>query len=135
MDENTARNEPLGTSPEFLDWSISMVRTPRGWVGRYDTYGVTGKTVHVEVTPSYALALTPGLSALKLEFTNREDLEDEKKSWRSLGREIDEEEDEEDEELWAEMHGVDFNPDGDFEQSDFKEDLLVESSYHYARRF
>ena len=48
-DSHTARKEPLGGSPETAKWSVSMVKTPGGWVGRYDTYGPDGKTWHLPV--------------------------------------------------------------------------------------
>lgn len=50
-DEHTIRREPLGTTPEAANWSVSMVLTPGGWVGRIDNY-LTGKTQHLEVLPS-----------------------------------------------------------------------------------
>lgn len=48
IDENTITNTPLGSSPELVKWSVSIVRTPRGWVGRMDHY-VKGQTVHCAV--------------------------------------------------------------------------------------
>ena len=27
---------PMGTVPELMDWMIAIVRTPNGWVGRFD---------------------------------------------------------------------------------------------------
>ncbi len=63
-DENTARNEPLGSTPEWVKWSISIVRTPHGWVGRYDTYGAKGATVHIEVTPNFAPGADQELAAI-----------------------------------------------------------------------
>ena len=49
-DESTATETPLGGVPELVKWSISMVRTPTTWVGRFDRYQ-DGKvlTKHVPV--------------------------------------------------------------------------------------
>jgi len=56
-DNNTCRFEPLGVPHGMQDsvkWSLAAVRTPNGWVGRYDTYGPKGKTVHIPVVPAVA---------------------------------------------------------------------------------
>jgi hypothetical protein len=37
-DNRTAEQEPLGGIPELVKWSISIVRTPQAWVGRFDRY-------------------------------------------------------------------------------------------------
>jgi hypothetical protein len=37
-DNHTATTTPLGGVPELVKWSISMVRTPQTWVGRFDRY-------------------------------------------------------------------------------------------------
>lgn len=37
-DENTCTKEPLGSTPDMVKWSVSIVRTPFGWVGRMDDY-------------------------------------------------------------------------------------------------
>lgn len=47
-DENTIQTSPLGGIPEIVKWSVSAVRTPKGWVGRIDNH-ITGKTVHLQV--------------------------------------------------------------------------------------
>jgi len=47
-DENTIQTAPLGGMPELIGWSASMVRTPKGWVGRIDNH-LTKQTIHVEV--------------------------------------------------------------------------------------
>ena len=70
VDSHTATEEPLGCPvgmAHLVKWSISIVRTPYGWVGRYDTYklGEKAKTVHLRVTPSLAQALTPELNVLR----------------------------------------------------------------------
>lgn len=49
LDNYTIRNEPLGQDPLNVKWSVSIVHTPRGWIGRLDTYGPGGKTVDLEV--------------------------------------------------------------------------------------
>lgn len=47
-DEGTIHDTPLGSSPDLVKWSVSIVRTPLGWVGRVDHYGKQ-KTNHLEV--------------------------------------------------------------------------------------
>jgi hypothetical protein len=49
-DENTIRYTPLGGIPELVKWSISIVRTPGGWVGRLDDH-INDETVHMPVHP------------------------------------------------------------------------------------
>jgi hypothetical protein len=49
-DNHTAEKEPLGSIPELVQWSISMVRTPEAWVGRFDRYkNGTVTTYHIPV--------------------------------------------------------------------------------------
>lgn len=50
-DENTIQTNPLGGMPEMVKWSVSVVLTPRGWVGRIDNH-IAHTTVHLEVEPS-----------------------------------------------------------------------------------
>lgn len=50
-DERTIRHEPLGATPEAVNWSVSVVLTPGGFVGRIDNY-LNGKTQHLEVEPN-----------------------------------------------------------------------------------
>lgn len=47
-DNHTIENIPLGGIPEVVGWSASIVRTPKGWVGRIDNH-ITKSTVHVPV--------------------------------------------------------------------------------------
>jgi hypothetical protein len=49
-DENTIQTAPLGGLPEMVGWSVSIVRTPAGWVGRVDNH-ISRKTIHCEVFP------------------------------------------------------------------------------------
>jgi len=51
-DDDTIKNSPLGGIPQLMGWSISIVLTPNGWVGRIDNYH-TGKTKHLWVEPGY----------------------------------------------------------------------------------
>lgn len=51
QDSWTIRYAPLGGSPKNMDYSLSIVLTPHGWVGRYDTYGKDSMTIHIPVTP------------------------------------------------------------------------------------
>jgi hypothetical protein len=52
-DVNTAVNEPLGGIPELVRWSVAIVLTPRGWVGRIDNH-IKHETRHLEVFPQLA---------------------------------------------------------------------------------
>lgn len=50
-DDNAIENSPMGTVPELMDWMIAIVRTPGGWVGRFDLPGK--ETHHLNVAPSF----------------------------------------------------------------------------------
>lgn len=50
-DQNTIRREPFGIDPSMVGWLISTVRTPQGWVARYDNH-VKKQTVHMPVETS-----------------------------------------------------------------------------------
>lgn len=50
-DELTIQREPLGSTPEAVNWSVSLVLTPSGFVGRIDNY-VKHITEHLEVEPN-----------------------------------------------------------------------------------
>lgn len=50
-DELTIQREPLGSTREAANWSVSIVLTPGGFVGRVDNY-VKGITQHLEVEPN-----------------------------------------------------------------------------------
>lgn len=50
LDETTIQQTPLGGIPEIIGWSVSIVRTPLGWVGRLDDH-TKRTTVHVPVYP------------------------------------------------------------------------------------
>ncbi len=47
-DNATIDETPLGGIPELVGWSISIVRTPRGWVGRVDNH-IKNTTEHLDV--------------------------------------------------------------------------------------
>lgn len=49
-DNATIRENPLSGPPELIQWSTSIVRTPLGWVGRFDDH-IMKKTAHLEVWP------------------------------------------------------------------------------------
>jgi hypothetical protein len=69
-DERTCRLEPLGVPLGMQDsvrWSLAAVRTPGGWVGRYDTYGKNGQTVHIPVVPAMAQEVSGLISDIKEE--------------------------------------------------------------------
>lgn len=51
LDEQTIQESPLGGIPKLVGWSVSIVRTPLGWVGRVDNHKER-TTVHVPVYPS-----------------------------------------------------------------------------------
>lgn len=48
-DQNTIVTAPLGSSPALVEWSVSIVRTPYGWVGRMDDYRKE-HTLHCKVS-------------------------------------------------------------------------------------
>jgi len=48
-DNQTIRDEPFGIEPEMVGWLLSIVRTPRGWVARYDNH-LRKETTHMPVT-------------------------------------------------------------------------------------
>ena len=52
-DETTATKEPLGGIPEMVRWSVAIVLTPHGWVGRIDNH-IKHETRHLEVFPQLA---------------------------------------------------------------------------------
>lgn len=52
IDEHAIRNTPLGTIPLLAEWSVSLVRTPGGWVARMDTYNTAKPTTHMRVLPA-----------------------------------------------------------------------------------
>jgi len=67
-DERTCRHEPLGVPygmQDSLKWALAAVRTPKGWVGRYDTFGPKGTTVHLPVVPGMAQAVVVEIQAIK----------------------------------------------------------------------
>lgn len=49
-DHDTCTKEPMGGSPQLVGWSVAVVRTPNGFVGRIDNH-ITKKTAHLEVFP------------------------------------------------------------------------------------
>lgn len=51
-DERTATQEPLGGVPQLVQWSCSIVLTPKGWVGRVDFYLPALRTYHCAVEPN-----------------------------------------------------------------------------------
>src|SRR5512142_1834026 len=54
-DIQTILKEPLGSTPERVGWSVSIVLTPSGWIGRIDNY-LKGITKDLEIEPSVAEA-------------------------------------------------------------------------------
>ena len=59
-DNENIQDTPLGSDPKLIGWSVSVVRTPYGWVGRVDCYE-PHVTYHCPVIPkidfkTYALA-------------------------------------------------------------------------------
>ena len=52
-DENTATRAPLGAPPELVQWSVAIVLTPGGWVGRVDLHVPKSKTYHCAVEPRF----------------------------------------------------------------------------------
>lgn len=54
-DLQTILKEPLGSTPEAVGWSVSIVLTPVGWIGRIDNY-VKGISKDLEVEPNISEA-------------------------------------------------------------------------------
>jgi hypothetical protein len=52
-DLQTILKEPLGSTPENVGWSVSIVITPVGWIGRIDNY-VKGIHKDLEIEPTVA---------------------------------------------------------------------------------
>lgn len=52
-DESTATREPMGVDPRLVQWSVAIVRTPGGWVGRIDLHVPTTRTFHCAVEPRF----------------------------------------------------------------------------------
>ena len=50
---------------DSLKWALAAVRTPYGWVGRYDTFGPDGKTMHLPVVPAVAQAVEAEIQEIK----------------------------------------------------------------------
>lgn len=74
MDNNTIATTPLGGIPELVKWSISIVRTPMGWVGRVDNH-LKKLTWHVEVEGQAPLEVRNLAADLTRRFLD-------KSSWR-----------------------------------------------------
>jgi hypothetical protein len=68
-DEHTATKEPLGGIPETVKWALSIVRTPRTWVGRIDRFkDGEVKTNHLPVTYCTDEPFMQNITALKNEY-------------------------------------------------------------------
>jgi hypothetical protein len=52
QDEYTATKEPLGGPPQLVKWSVAIVRTPNGWIGRVDIHAPQAQTFHCPVEPN-----------------------------------------------------------------------------------
>ncbi|RPJ36199.1 MAG: hypothetical protein EHM35_08545 [Planctomycetaceae bacterium] len=66
LDRETITTAPFGSIPELVKWSASIVRTPRGWVGRIDNH--INKTVaHVEVEPKVPVEVFNTIDRLSTE--------------------------------------------------------------------
>lgn len=51
-DRQTAEVEPFGVPAQLVQWSCSIVLTPKGWVGRVDFYLPELRTYHCAVEPN-----------------------------------------------------------------------------------
>jgi hypothetical protein len=75
-DNATAEREPLGSVPEMVKWSISMVRTPQAWVGRFDNYkDGRVKTRHIPVEIGVSPEFIANVAELRKEYEWRYTLE------------------------------------------------------------
>jgi len=70
-DNATIAQAPLGGVPELVGWSISIVRTPKGWVGRVDNHK-TRKTEHLEVVGQAPRALIDAIDELYREYMDEQ---------------------------------------------------------------
>jgi hypothetical protein len=52
QDEYTATKEPLGGPPQLVRWSVAIVLTPNGWIGRVDIHTPKLVTYHCPVEPT-----------------------------------------------------------------------------------
>lgn len=51
-DEKTCVEEPLGSPAALTTWAAAIVITPKGWVGRLDSFKNGHKTLHLPVYPN-----------------------------------------------------------------------------------
>lgn len=85
-DEKTIQEEPMGGIPDLVKWSLSVVLTPDGWVGRVDNHQ-TKKTKHLAVAPqSPVRALIRQLQAAQLVEEDEED--DDSLDWLDEPKEV-----------------------------------------------
>lgn len=71
-DDHTAEKEPLGSLPELVKWSISIVRTPQTWVGRFDKYvGNKVITRHIPVEYGVDQSFIDHVAQLRKEYEKR----------------------------------------------------------------
>jgi hypothetical protein len=47
-----------------MQWAVAIVLTPGGWVGRIDTFGPKGSTIHCEVLPKVESRFVDQLAAI-----------------------------------------------------------------------
>jgi hypothetical protein len=57
VDYASRTKTPLGSTPELVQWSLAMVRTPKGWVGALDDH-LNGKQMHLQVLPDLSPTIT-----------------------------------------------------------------------------
>jgi hypothetical protein len=68
-DNHTIEKEPLGGLPETVKWSISIVRTPQTWVGRFDKYvGDKVITFHIPVVYGVEQSFINNVLQLRKEY-------------------------------------------------------------------
>lgn len=69
-DHKTIMETPLGSIPGLIQWSASIVLTPKGWVGRIDNY-MTKQTIHVPVTGVARADIYPVAERLLWQYNQR----------------------------------------------------------------
>ena len=69
-DNATIAQTPLGGVPELVGWSLSIVRTPHGWVGRVDNHR-KGTTQHLEVVGQADPVLFQAIDSIYLAYQSR----------------------------------------------------------------
>ncbi len=130
-DNQTISATPLGGVPQLVGWSASIVRTPRGWVGRVDNH-ISGQTVHVPVEPAIPLDLFQKVSDLKIAYLRELVLKVAEKENKKLGEVVYQEELFGYPSLGGELVDDDDFVDEEDHDEDFDDDRWIDAGYSDA---